>query len=374
MRIRFAGLLILSTNFVHGAQLPAPGDLSDADRPAVRAEIARVGALFATVPDRATISYEMARTWAFAKQWPEAMDWLRKTVALNAGIDPSRDSVFAELRSAKEFAEVSAAVRESTPPVLNSQPAFQVPEGDLVPESMAFDPRGNRFYFGSMRKGKVCTPSGDCEKFATGLGTILGLKIRAGELWLLNNSSKSSETSSELVRYNLASREVVRRYAMAGRHLFNDLVFAPSGNVYVTDTAAGAVWWLERGTSNFAKLPGRFEHANGVAISSDGLLLYVSTFPRGIDVVNLRTGASTAIARPKELCLAQIDGLYFYRRSLIAIQNGFMTPRVVRLTLTRDLHSVRSFDVLERGNPLFDGITTGVIAGRDFFLHGGYSG
>jgi hypothetical protein len=44
-----------------------------------------------------------------------------------------------------------------------------------------------------------------------------------------------------------------------------------------------------------------------------------------------------------------------------------MTPRVVRLTLTRDHRAIERFEVLERRNPMFEGITTGVVVGRDFF-------
>jgi hypothetical protein len=44
-----------------------------------------------------------------------------------------------------------------------------------------------------------------------------------------------------------------------------------------------------------------------------------------------------------------------------------MTPRVVRFTLTRDLRTIERFEILERRNPLFEGVTTGVIAGGEFF-------
>ena len=44
-----------------------------------------------------------------------------------------------------------------------------------------------------------------------------------------------------------------------------------------------------------------------------------------------------------------------------------MTPRVVRFTLTRDLRAIERFEVLERRNPVFEGVTTGVVVGREFF-------
>jgi hypothetical protein len=40
---------------------------------------------------------------------------------------------------------------------------------------------------------------------------------------------------------------------------------------------------------------------------------------------------------------------------------------VARFTLSRDLHTIERFEILERRNPLFDGIRTGVIVGSEFY-------
>jgi sugar lactone lactonase YvrE len=356
----FAGLPV-------SAQLPPSGTLSDSDWPLFRAEVARLEKLLSSAPDTDTVTYEMARTWASAKQWPETMDWLRRVADLKAGLDPSSDSMFADLRGTKEFEAILGAVRGATPEVSHSKPAFSIQEGDLAPESVAYDPKGKRFYFGSMRKGKVvkCSKLGDCVRFAGGLDVVLGLKVHGGGLWVLNNGDKESA----LIHYDLASGQLVRRYPAGGPgHKFNDLAFASSGDIYLTDTSAGVVWILTPGAAELARLPGEFGHANGISISSDGRLLYVSTFPDGIHVVDLKTNTSKPIPRPKDLCLATIDGLYFYRGSLIAIQNAIMTPRVVRFYLTGDLGGIERFEVLERRNPFFEGVTTGVIAGDNFYF------
>ena len=346
------------------AQLPASGTLSDRDWPLFRAEVARVEKLLSPTPDKATMTYEMARTWAFAKQWPEAMDWLRK-LDLSSGIDPSRDSVFADLRGTREFQAIADAARAATPPVSHSRAAFQVPEGDLVPENLAYDPRERRFYFGSMRKGMVlrCSRAGVCDTFADGPGVVLGLKVFGGGLWVLDNKDRESA----LVHYDLASRQSIRRYPVTGAHNFNDLAIARSGEIYLTDTRAGVVWNLKPGATELIRIPGKFDRANGIAISPDGRLLYVSAFPEGLLTVDLKTNTVQTIPRPDSLCLATIDGLYFHKGSLIAIQNAFLSPRVVRLHLTPDLHGIDRFEVPERRNPLFDGVTTGVIVGNEFF-------
>ena len=362
---RFFVLILCAAIWIVDAQLPPSGTLSDGDGREFRAEVARIEKLLVTASDKDTVMYQMARTWGAAKQWPEAMKWLQKVADRKVGIDPGRDSIFGELRGTREFGQIEAAVREATTPVSRSSRAFRIKEGDLTPENLAYDPQGKQFYFGSMRKGEVlrCSAAGDCERFAGGLGVVLGLKVRGNGLWLLNNSDKESA----LLHYDLRSGSLVHKYATGAGHNFNDLAFASGGDVYVTDTRAGAVWHLKNDSADLTKLPGKFEAANGIAMSPNGRLLYVSTFGDGISVVDLQDGIVVPIGHPSNLCLATIDGLYFHRGSLIAIQNGFMTPRVVRFVLRRDLRAIERFDVLERRNPLFDGVTTGVIVDNDLF-------
>jgi hypothetical protein len=205
--------------------------------------------------------------------------------------------------------------------------------------------------------------SGRLQRFCQRLGTVLGLKIARGELWALSNS----DGESALIHYDLATGRVIRKYAVAAGHLFNDLTIARNGAVYVTDTRAGALWRLARGAAALAQLPGRFEAANGITISADEDLLFVSTFPDGISVVETKTHTAAPIARPTGLCLGAIDGVYFHKGTLIAIQNGFMTPRVIRMFLADDSRSIQRFEVIERRNLLFEGVTTGVVVGNDFF-------
>lgn len=44
-----------------------------------------------------------------------------------------------------------------------------------------------------------------------------------------------------------------------------------------------------------------------------------------------------------------------------------MTHRVARYYLNKDLDRIERFQILERRNPLFNGITTGAVAGDSFY-------
>jgi hypothetical protein len=165
----------------------------------------------------------------------------------------------------------------------------------------------------------------------------------------------------------------IGKYALSrntGGHILNDLVVSRRGDVFVTDTRAGAVYRIARGADRLEPLnpPLRIPAANGIAISGDDRYLYVAGFGDGITVVDLKSGVLRAIGRPEDLCLASIDGLCFYRGSLIAIQNGLMANRVIRAYLTPDLDRIASFEILERRDPLFEGITTGAVADGAFYF------
>jgi hypothetical protein len=68
--------------------------LTEPDATIIHSEIARVET---SSLDKGAVLYQMARTWASAKQWPEAITSLRWVVALQLGLDPSQDPIFEDL-------------------------------------------------------------------------------------------------------------------------------------------------------------------------------------------------------------------------------------------------------------------------------------
>jgi len=329
--------------------------------------VARVEKELAESPDSCWVMNELARTWAAGQQYPETIQWLTKIADLGVGLDASRDPLYKALHGTREFEAVLQRTRASIGLVATSHEAFRIEEGDLTPESEAYDPASRSFYFGSMRKGVIvrCDENGLCERFAEGLGSVLGVKISGGRLWAVSNSSGESA----LVEFEIPSGKLRHKYVVPGKgHQLNDIALAANGDVFATDTQGSAIWKLRPGAPGLERfLPGlKFRFANGIAISRDGATLYVSNYPDGISVVDVKTGTREALRHPAGLCLALVDGLYTYGRSLIAIQNSSMAPRVIRLDLSRDLKAIERWKVLERGNTLFEGVTGGTVAGNEF--------
>jgi SMP-30/Gluconolactonase/LRE-like region len=291
----------------------------------------------------------------------------------NLGFDPSRDQLFANLHSANEFQSLVEEVRAQTPPVSHSRLIGIVPETDLFPENLAFDPATRNFLFGSTFKDEIdrCSQQGICEPFVPahkdGLGYVLGLKIHqpSGTLWATSNT----DNGASLHQYRLSSGELTKNYSVSGAHLFNDLAVSTKGDVYVTDTKEGSVYKvspkharLERFASSHV-----FTAANGIALSSDERTLFVASFGDGVSAIDLLSESVKPLPHPANVSLAYIDGLYAVKGSLIAIQNGPMVPRVVRFALNTGGNEIVAIQILERRNPFFDGITTGTVVGNQFY-------
>ncbi len=118
----------------------------------------------------------------------------------------------------------------------------------------------------------------------------------------------------------------------------------------MTDTSQGSVYQLGVGKSHLRRVAPEhaFTAANGIAISPDNNVLYVSAWGDGIDAVDLRSGSGKPLSHADNICLAFIDGLYATGPNLIAIQNGLMQPRIVRFRLSTNGQEIRNMAVLER--------------------------
>lgn len=266
-----------------------------------------------------------------------------------------------------------ADVRRQTPPVLNSRLVATIDRRDVFPENIAYDTKRKAFLLGSTVRNVIirCALGAACVPFVKGSGAdqeyILGLKIdRASDgIWATTNSP----TGANLRRYNLKSGELERTVWLEGKHIFNDLALSVSGVVYVSDTSEGSVYRLDVQGGKLQRLAREhpFTAANGIALSADENMVYVSVWGNGIEVIDLRSGSVKPVLHPRHISLAFIDGLYALQGSLVAIQNGPMLPRIVQFGLDKSGREIVKMKVLERRNPSFDGVTTGVLVGNQLY-------
>ena len=176
---------------------------------------------------------------------------------------------------------------------------------------------------------------------------------------------------SGIYAFDLASGRLKSRYLLPGSapgHLLGDLVVAPNGDVYATDSQDPAIWRVRKGSDRveeFLRHP-LFRSLQGPAFHPSGRTLYVADYSHGVLAVDLNTREVTALPAPPGTTSLGIDGLVWYDGGLIGVQNGVTPARIVRLALDQGGRRITAIDLLDR-HPIATEPTIGTVWGKSFF-------
>ena len=149
--------------------------------------------------------------------------------------------------------------------------------GFSSPESVEWDAAAGVFYVTNMGAdpmgkdgdGYISTLGADgvvvAAKWATGLDAPKGMAIVGGKLYAAD--------VGQLVEIDTATGAVVNRYPAPESVLLNDVIAAPDGRIFVSDTFGNSIWVLEGGAmSIFAQGP-MLMGANGLTIAGTALIV-----------------------------------------------------------------------------------------------------
>ncbi|MFZ6011906.1 MAG: SMP-30/gluconolactonase/LRE family protein [Bacteroidota bacterium] len=261
------------------------------------------------------------------------------------------------------------------------QEAFTVREKDIIAEGIAYDPFEKAFYLSSIQKSKILkiTSKGEVSDFVKSgqdnIRQVLGMKVDAsGRLWACNNTPEYDTINrlSNVHVFETKTGKLVRQYEIndGKKHLFNDLYFTATGDVYITDSDGGGVYVVRRGNQELEEFlkPGSLRFPNGITATPDESRLLVSTGSGlGIVSIDLKTKEVKPVSHAKFLVIG-LDGLYRHGNSLIGIQNIFYPEAVMKFTLSANCENITEISFLTSIEPRFDIPTTGVIAEGYFYF------
>ncbi len=330
----------------------------------------------------------LARAHSLAGERAEAVKLLEEVLDMGFGAADAARADFDPVRDTDAFRKLAGKIEAVRAPVVNSSVAFTIPEKDLIPEGIACDPVGGRFYVGSLHKAKIVSldRAGRKRDFKhereDGLSGVLGMRVDARRriLWVntavlpeLKGYSKEEDGTAALHKYDLRTGRLLRKYDLANKptpHLLNDIAINAAGELFITDSLSSIVYRLRNGKDSLEEFV-RFKpysYPNGITLSDDGRQLFVA-HAEGISLIEVSTGKVSALASAPGISLFGIDGLYYYRNSLIGVQNFSGDPlRVVRFHLDRGGQRVERVRVMEANHPLFNIPTTGAVAGSSFYF------
>jgi sugar lactone lactonase YvrE len=259
---------------------------------------------------------------------------------------------------------------------------FILEEKDLLPEGVAFDPVTGSIYVSSTYKRKIVRidAGGDVKDFVIekqdGIWSTIGMEADAmrRHLWVVSSQAKevlplldpdSLQWRSAIYQYNLGSATLIDSCLLPLKNAFlNDLTVAPNGDLYITESMQGGIYYLKAGADSLELFltPAPYTFPNGICFPDQPGHLFVST-AEGILKIDIMNRRYDLLKTGDSINAKDIDGLSYHRGGLI----GHQSTKVVRFVLNDSQDSIIYSTVLATG-PEFDSSTTGEMGNDQYYF------
>ena len=335
-------------------------------------------------PNHQVIEYYVGSAYALSNDVLLAADFLRRSVVSKGDIDLETND-FNLVKDSPSFKEVLAIQQDILQVVSNSETAFQIEDLDFHAEGIAFDPKGDRFFIGSVHKNKIIEfnrTSGESNVFATkqdGLWSVFGMKVDEQNrvLWVATTASKymigfdsTLVGKAAIFKYDLEKGGVKIIELNDGvHHWFGDLTLDRRGNVYVSDSETNQIFIIEAGEEELSLFYANesIRSLQGLALSEDNEALFFSDYMKGVYRLDLEGHDVTLIDCQLDISLKSIDGLYVSNNTLVTTQNLVVPMRVSQLLLNESGDEIIGVKYLEKNNPILNEPTLGTIVDGYFY-------
>lgn len=339
-------------------------------------------------PDSPRYLYNLAGLAALTNDPATAIDTLRQLAALGVVMPVERDPDFAKLQGTPAFLKILQQFVANREPRGEAEVVAELPGRTGIIEGIAFRNRTGDLFLGDVhhrciwrrdRTGQVTRFTAEDEELLGIFGlaldeprkTLWAAMTALPEMVGFDNEMKGS---AALAEFSLDTSELRRVIPVPGDgrdHGLGDVIVAPDGTIYATDSKAPIVWQLAPGAEEFQKVieSPLFGSLQGMVLARRTLL--VADYSNGLFAIDLPTGNMTALAPPKNTTLVGLDGLIAVPGGIVATQNGVEPQRVIRIGLNPGLDAVTDVTVLASGLPnLTDLALITMINDRPTFIAG----
>jgi hypothetical protein len=318
-------------------------------------------------PMHPTFTYNLASAYSLNGNKQEAFSVLKAIVLANNTVEFENDADFKSLQEDKRFAELLRLKESQSVKIENSVQKLNLSEKDLHPEGLLYLDKYKLWLSSSIRNNKIIAfdINGKCTDWFTDCSySVFSLKADKSQkyLWVvcssipeMKNFTKEMEGKSEILKIEIATRKIVKRFVVEGNHVLGDLVVAQNNDVYVSDSAEPKIYKIEKDSLLlWEDLKLEAINLQGIAFNKKESKLFIADYLKGIFVIDVKTKQKTWLGFPEGTSKKGIDGLVFYKNSLIAIQNGVVPIRIVQYKLNENTTKIIDFVVLDSNRKEFN--------------------
>ncbi len=326
------------------------------------------------------IQYERGIACALTNRPEEAISFLQRAILTNAAFDLQVEALTG-LQPRDEFKKLLALQKSLGTSIIHSDTAFVLPDRRLHLESIAIGKRG--LYGAAVHQRKIVhLHNGVLTDFTSeaqdGLTAVLGIRLdeKRNILWACSSplpqmKNFDSTQTSALFKYDLSTGKLLGKYQTAEKTnaVFGDLLLSAKGAVFISDSRNNTIFTLDEKRQQLAPwfTSSDFWSLQGITFSGDERYLFIADYIQGIFRLEVKTKQLRLLENTQEASLKGIDGLLWYRNSLIAIQNGTNPMRTTLYHLNAAQDAIANTTIIDRAHPAFHEPTNGCVINDVFY-------
>ena len=336
-------------------------------------------------PNHPSIVYNLAAAYALNNDLEQSIKILKQLFLMNPDVNIEKDADFNNVVKTPEYIALKVWIEQNNQPIQNSEVALRFDDKSLHPEGFAIDPKTGNYFFGGFHDQKIVKidPVGNVTdwvkaKKVTDMYGVTGVAFDEKQqlLWacststdeiLATNESSQAGTSSALV-FDLEGNLLKSALINEG-NFFGDLILRKDGSVLISDSQANKIFSfsLDDELNLWADFSKELLNVQGITFDKKEKMLFVADYLTGIYRYELSTKSLKKIDLPDTVSEKGFDGIYYYKRSIIAIQNGSKPNRVYQFSLDKTQTKIDHVNVIDQALPVFDEPTQGTIVKRHFY-------
>ena len=342
-------------------------------------------AIDAMRPNYPVVVYNLAGAYALNRRKAKSIEKLQQLMLMDATYDFSSNTDFKNIRNTKGYEDL-LELQLSLTRVEEHDEVFRVIDaGSIHPESFVILNNGD-ILLGSVREKKIVrvTPEGSKIDLVKTEYSVLGMHIDpiTGTLWVataampeMEGYTAADQGKSMAMQIDPKSGEVYQGLFYDENTIIGDLAIDKESRVWLSNSLKPILGRDDTDTTNFmgAFVRKQFDFSNtmfnlqGLALTENDEYLYISGYITGIHRINTKTDDFEKVIAPKDVLLKGIDGLYYYKNTLLAIHNGVKPYRVVQYFLDDSGVNILFARIINQGGASLGEPTLGQVKGGYFY-------